>query len=471
MQHAPTELWRWDAVDLASGIKAGTISAREAVASCLKRIEEVNPVLNAVVLTLADQALNAADAADRAVRRGDTPGVLHGVPVTTKLNIDQEGLPNSSGVVAFQNRIATGDNAVVSNLKKAGAIIIGRTNTPPFCIRWMSENELHGRTLSPWSRDHVPGGSTGGGSAAVAAGMGPIAQGSDMGGSIRYPAFCTGVVGLRPTVGRVPYHNPSQFERPLSFQLMSVAGPITRRVRDARLSLQAMAMADASDPLHIPMPLDGPPMAKPIRVAVCRDPIGQGVHSSVAESLTAAADTLAAAGYIIEYPQLPNIVEAAELWDHICQGETQMFGKDMIAEFSDAPMKVALRFMMARIPEFDAEGFHALFTRRATILRQWSTFMQRYPVILAPVSTRPQFIHGEDIWSQEANDESYRVQSVLTASSLVGMPGVAVPTGVTQGLPTGVLVMAPHFREDIALDAAEIIESAFPMPTPTDMRF
>jgi amidase len=134
-------------------------------------------------------------------------------------------------------------------------------------------------------------------------------------------------------------------------------------------------------------------------------------------------------------------------------------------------MKQAIRFMMARMPNFDAGGYHALYTRRATLLRQWSLFMAEYPILLAPVSTRPQFLHGEDILSQEANDDSYRVQATLTAFALLGMPGVAVPTGVTDGLPTGVLVMAPRFREDVALDVAEVIEAVCPMPTPIDPRF
>jgi amidase len=247
MKNLPAQLWQWDAADVAWGIRASVISSGEAVASCLARIDQVNPVLNALVLVLREEALRQAEEADRAVRRGDALGPLHGVPVTTKLNADQAGVSNNSGVVAYKDRIATEDNPAIANLRKAGAIIVGRTNTPPFCLRWMTENELYGRTLNPWSREHVPGGSTGGGSAAVAAGMGPLTQGSDNGGSIRYPAFCTGIAGLRPTPGRIPYFSPSQPERPISMQLIAVAGPLARRVRDLRLGLQAMAVRDPRD--------------------------------------------------------------------------------------------------------------------------------------------------------------------------------------------------------------------------------
>src|SRR5882757_8892029 len=471
MQALPTQLWKWDAVDLAAAIRARTISAHEAVGACLDRIDAVNPTLNAIVLTLREAALAEAAAADAAVARGDPLGPLHCVPVTTKLNADQAGLPSSSGVVAFKDRIATEDNPAIANLRKAGAIIIGRTNTPPFCLRWMTENDLHGRTLNPWSPDHVPGGSTGGGSAAVAAGMGPITQGSVNGGSIRYPAFCTGVAGLRPTPGRIPYYSASQPERPLSMQLIAVPGPLARRVRDLRLAFAAMAPPDARDPLFVPAPLEGPPLPRPLKVAVCSDPNGDGVHPSVGDAIARVADILAQAGYQVEYPDMPSVREAAELWDAICQGEGAMFTTDLVAALADAPMKQAIRFMMARMPTFDAGAYHALYTRRATLQRQWSLFMAEYPILLAPVSTRPQFLHGEDVLSQEANDDSYRVQATLTAFALLGMPGVAVPTGVTDGLPTGVLVMAPRFREDIALDVAEVIEAACPMPTPIDPRF
>jgi amidase len=471
MSTLPAELWKWDAADLAAGIRTRAISSREAVAACLDRINRVNPKLNAVVLTLADSALDAAAAADQAVARREPLGILHGVPITTKLNADQSGLPNSSGVLAYRDRVAAGDNAAIANLKKAGAIVIGRTNTPPFCLRWMTENELHGRTLNPWSAEHVPGGSTGGGAAAVAAGMGPLAQGSDNGGSIRYPAFCTGIAGLRPSLGRVPSYNPSQDERTLSSQLIAVTGPLARRIRDLRIGLAAMAERDVRDGFWAPVPLTGPPLSRPIKVAVIRDPIGNGVHPSVAGSLELAARILENSGYVIETPLLPSVTEAHEVWDLICQGELREYLADTVAELADAPMKQAIRYMMARIPPMSLAEYLGLYARRATMVREWSVLLEQYPVLLAPVSTRPQFIHGEDILSQEANDESYRAQSTLTAFALIGIPGVVVPTGVLHGLPTGVLVMAQRFREDVALDAAQIIEAHCPMPTPIDPRF
>jgi amidase len=471
MTNGPSELWRWDAAALANAIRSRKISSREATRAVLDRIAEVNPKINALAIVLEEEALVAAVAADAATKAGVDLGPLHGVPVTTKLNADQRGQSNSSGVVAFANRIASDDNVAIANLRKAGAVIVGRANTPPFCLRWMTENDLYGRTLNPWSKEHTPGGSTGGGSAALAAGMGALSQGSDNGGSIRYPAFCTGVTGLRPTPGRLAYFNPTQAERPLSMQLIAVGGPLARRVGDLRLGLAAMSAPDARDPFFVPAPLVGPPLEQPIRVALCRDPNRDGVAPSVAIALERAAKALEAAGYVIEEPELPDIEEAAEVWDQICQAELREFIAPLVAELADAPMKQALVYMMARLPQFTLKGYLELYSRRATIIRRWTTLLERWPVLLAPVSTRAQFLQGEDILDQRANDDSYRVQSPLTAFALVPIPGVAVPTGVVDGLPTGVLAMAQRFREDVALDAAAVIEAAWPMATPIDPLF
>ena len=198
------ELWRWSATDLARAIASGKVSSREAVQSTLGRIAQVNPALNAIVQVLAEEALAAADVADAAVRAGYRLGPLHGVPTTTKVNVDQRGCATTNGVVEFRNVMATEDSPVVANLRKAGAIIVGRTNTPAFSHRWFTDNDLHGATYNPWDKNLTPGGSSGGAASAVAAGMGAVAHGNDFGGSIRYPAYACGIAGLRPTPGRIP---------------------------------------------------------------------------------------------------------------------------------------------------------------------------------------------------------------------------------------------------------------------------
>jgi len=204
------DLWRLDATELARLIRLGQVSSREATQSCLTRLHAVNPKINAVVRILEEEALVAATVADEAPARGASLGPLHGVPVTTKVNTDQAGCPTDNGVVAFRDNIATRDAPVVANLRRAGAIVIGRTNTPAFSMRGFADNALHGRTLNPRDPALSAGGSSGGAGAAVATGIGPIAHGNDIAGSVRVPALFNGVVGLRVSLGRIPAYNPSQ---------------------------------------------------------------------------------------------------------------------------------------------------------------------------------------------------------------------------------------------------------------------
>jgi amidase len=168
-----------------------------------------NPAINAIVVDLSAQAIEAARAADRALAQGATPGKLQGVPVTIKINIDVEGQANSNGVVAFKDNIAPGDSPVTANLKKAGAIIIGMTNTPEFSMRGFTDNPLYGPTLNPWDSTITCGGSSGGAGASIASGIGAIAHGNDIGGSLRWPAYCNGIATIKPTQGRIPAFNPS----------------------------------------------------------------------------------------------------------------------------------------------------------------------------------------------------------------------------------------------------------------------
>ena len=228
------DLWRLSATEMVERVARRDVSSTELTQSCLQRLEDVNPRINAIVDVLADSALHAASQADAAIARREPVGPLHGVPVTVKINVDMAGYATTNGVSAFKDLVASEDSPVVANLRKAGAIVIGRSNAPAFSYRWFTDNDLHGRTLNPWNSQLTPGGSSGGASAAVAAGIGAIAHGNDLGGSIRYPAYACGVAGLRPSAGRVPAYNPTQVkDRTLAVQLASVQGPLARTVTTA----------------------------------------------------------------------------------------------------------------------------------------------------------------------------------------------------------------------------------------------
>lgn len=467
MQTLPSDPWRWDAVDLARAIRLRQLSAREATRSVLDRCAAVNPAINAVVEVLADEALAAADAADAAMMRGEAIGPLHGVPVSTKINVDQKGVATSNGCVPLRNLIAAEDSAVVGNLRRAGAILFGRTNTPALSMRWFTENDLHGRTLNPWSAGHTPGGSSGGAAAALAAGIGPIAHGNDLGGSVRYPAYACGVVGIRPSFGRVPAYNPTMTaERPISAQMMSAQGPLARSVRDLRLALSVMAEGDARDPWWMPAPMQGPPTTRPIRVALCADPMGGGVHPAVREAVQRAGRLLAAAGYAVEEATPPDFPGTVSDWEAFSRTEGRIALADGFAKLGDEGARETFAAMMARAPDLDLASWAATAARRTTRQREWAAFLARYPIMLLPVSLEPPFPQGLDLEGTQAFDGVFRAQAPMLVAPLLGIPGVSVPTGLADGLPMGVQVMAARWREDLALDAAEVIEAACPMPTP-----
>ncbi|MHC2703705.1 Asp-tRNA(Asn)/Glu-tRNA(Gln) amidotransferase A subunit family amidase [Bradyrhizobium liaoningense] len=252
------DLWRLSAADLATLVKSKKVSAREAAQAGLARLDAVNPRLNAVIDHRPDDVLRQADAVDAAIARGEDPGVLAGVPVTIKANVDQEGFATTNGLKLQRDVIAREDNPVVANFRKAGAVLLGRTNCPAFSYRWFTTNLIHGDTKNPRDAALTPGGSSGGAGSAVAAGIGHIAHGTDIAGSIRYPAYACGVHGLRPTLGRIPAFNPALPERPIGPQIMAVSGPLARTVNDIRISLEAMSARDIRDPWFVPTPAARP---------------------------------------------------------------------------------------------------------------------------------------------------------------------------------------------------------------------
>jgi len=464
-------LWRWPAHALAAAVRSGAVSAREAVASSLERVQAVNPALNAIVDLLADEALLAADAADAARRRGDALGPLHGVPVTVKVNVDLKGRATTNGVVAFKDAIAAEDSPVVANLRRAGAVIIGRTNTPAFSVRWFTENDLHGRTLNPWSKAHTPGGSSGGASSAVAAGMGAIGHGNDLAGSVRYPAYCTGVCGLRPSFGRVPAFLPSaKDERPLSMALMSVQGPLARHVADLRLALAAMSPGDARDPWWVPAPLTGPALSRPLRVALTVNCQGVPADPAVVAAVRQAGAWLADAGYAVEEVEPPSLAEAHELWKLIANDEARHFMWPAIDQLGDEGVRKSFGWMLADSPLLDHAAHLKAFAQRSTLIRRWQLFLDRYPLVLGPVSGEPPFPWGLDVDSEATMQRVMRAQESQFAVPVLGLPALSVPTGLAAGLPMGVQLIGPRFREDLLLDAAEVIEARCPPMTPIDPR-
>ncbi len=465
------ELWRLDGVALAGLIRSGAVSAREAVVSHLARLDAVNPSINAVVSPmLHDQALAEADAADRARLAGNALGVLHGLPVTTKINSDQAGLPTDNGVPKLKGMIAAEDSAQVGNLRRAGAIVIGRTNAPAYSMRGMTDNALHGLTLNPWDPSVTCGGSSGGAGASIAAGIGVIGQGNDIGGSVRWPAYCNGIVGLRPSRGRVPAFNPSAATtgRRMSSQLMSVQGPLTRSVRDARLALTAMAARDRRDLTWTPAPLVGDLLDTPIRAALVTEVEGIPIDPAVVAAVREAGGCLTAAGYQVEEIVPPHLARVSELWHPIGLPDLNVSLRPLAGDSGDPGIATFIEAWFELKESADLTGYLDALAEREVMLREWSAFLETYPVIVMPACTEVALAAGLDVRDMAGAAQmldALRFQLVLP---VLGLPGLAVPTTPTDGHPLGVQIVSRRFREDICLDAGEIIETHLGQFTPID---
>ena len=455
-----SELWRLDATDLSGLIRAGTVSSREAVTDVLARMDEVNPAVNAVVRRMDHEALAAADQADAARARGEALGVLHGVPVTTKINIDQKGHPTDNGVVAFKDLMAPQDAPTVSHLRKAGAILVGRTNAPAFSMRLFSDNDLHGRTLNGRDPSRSPGGSSGGAAAAVAAGMGPISLGNDIGGSVRIPAYCNGIVGLRVSLGRVPFYSAiAKDPRPMGSHLMSAMGPLTRTVRDARLALSVLAQRDDRDTRWVDAPLEGPARPGPMRVALVPDLPGGTTHPAQAAAVRRAGAHLAAAGYLVEEVCPPQIEQVIDVWHTIGSGDVFRMLAPHMERFGDADAVTSMRLWLEHKPIPDPLAVLEAFGLRDLLLFQWQTFFQTYGLVILPTLADLPPTVGQDLTFEGQDQILNAIRPALICATL-GLAGLAVPVGSHGALRTGVQIIPPRLREDLALEAGEVIEAA-----------
>lgn len=468
-------IWQWSAVRTAASIRTGTISSREAVESVLERISSINPRINALAEASPEEALAAADAADRQRAAGDLTGPLHGVPVTIKINSDQTGHATTNGVTAFKDATADRDGPHVANWRKAGAVFVGRTNTPAFSIRWFTDNDLHGRTLNPWDPNRTPGGSSGGAAAAVATGMGALAHGNDIGGSIRYPAASCGVVGIRPTVGRVPsWYGPREQDQLLGVQNMLVQGPLARSVADARLGLAAMATWSPDDPFCMPVPLLGEPLPRPVRVAVVRDVGIMSPDPAVDSAMTEAAQALEAAGYVVEEVELPLLAEAWQLWWQLVQGIEFSELAPAIEELGDAAIRKSAdnQFAVARrmSGDFGLEAYMRGYARRGTLVRDVQLFLQEYPLVITPVSAERTFEIDADVRGVDRMQEVINAQWPMMSVAALGFPALSVPVSNPDGVPVSVQVIGRKFREDTLFDAGEIIEAHSGVGTPIQPR-
>ena len=468
-----TELWKLSALELARHIATNELSCVEVVHAHLQRISEVNPALNAIVRVLDDEARAAARVADSRVASGELLGALHGVPFTVKENIDMAGLPTTWGVVALANAVAPADSPVVERMRAAGAIAIGRTNMPDMGWRTHTDSSLHGLTRNPWNAGRTAGGSSGGEAVALATGMSALGVGNDLGGSLRSPASACGIASIRPSMGRVPDAGSVPAEdRLLAVQLMNVTGPMARRVSDVRAALKVMIGAHPRDPWAVDMPFNGAPLCRPIRVAIVAEPPGGQTDPSIAAVVYRCADALAAAGYEVVEAWPPRYEEAVGAWAQFLLGDFALLMPQLLSMIGD-DAKTFIEAARADAPApTSLASMSSLMMQRDGIARAWSRFLAETPLILSPTWTQLPFEVGFDVASSEGTAATVEMMRPVLPANLLGLPSACVPAARDKatGLPVGVLLTGRSFREDLCLDAAEVIESYGGMRTPIDAR-
>ena len=453
------EIWKLGVCETALSIREGNYTCSEVVGAAVERLNEINPKLNAVSVDLSEEALEQASEADRQWQKNSDLGPLFGVPITLKENIDLKGKATTLAVEKYANNIAPEDAPAVASLKKAGAIIIGQTNMPEFGLRWLTDNPMRGRTNNPWDANRTPGGSSGGAAAAVAMGIGSMAHGNDIGGSLRYPSYCCGLVTIKPGFGAVPNYNPSMgVKRPIGFQIMAVQGPITRSVADTRLAFEVMAKGSVLDPWSVTTIKPEEISTDKIKIGV-PSMLGANVAPSVTSSIEKTANILSKNGYSVERVELPSLDELVDLWGTILFNDIRIFQLDMIRESGSEDIVSIIESKLSNFPEPSLEDYAMALARRIEAMQEWALIMEKLPVIIAPVSLQPPLGHGEDLGGKGQYKKMEEIQRWLIATNFLGLPSVALPTGIVDGLPTGVQLIGRRFHEYQCLDVAQVIEN------------
>ena len=456
-----TDLCYMPATDLAAAIRTKQVSPVEVVNAVLARIEQLNPRLNAFCLVTADAARQAAQAAEHAVMRGEPLGSLHGVPVSIKDLVLTKGVRTMRGSKLYEHDVPTEDAPIVERLKAAGAIILGKTTTPEFGFKGVTDSPVTGITRNPWHLERTPGGSSGGAGVAVATGMGPLAVGTDGGGSIRIPSSFCGIYGLKPHLGRVPVYPASTIGD------ISHVGPMTRTVRDAALMLNAIAGADDRDRLSLPT-------SHPDYLQAIEGDI-HGLRMAWSADL----------GFAVVDPQVKQITGAAvaafsELGCHV---EEINPGFDNPGEFFQYFFYVNIGTMLQDYPGYERQidpqllaniaevkgvsgrDYARVMLRRSAIFDKIQRLFATYDVLLCPTVAVPPFEVGIEGPTQIAGQVVDRRTWIAMTPlfNLTGQPAATVPCGFTdEGLPIGLQIVGRRFDEATVLRASAAFEAIRP---------
>ena len=447
---------------LAEAIRAGEVSSEEVVLAHLERIEAVNPVLNAVV-RLDERALDRARAADRAQAAGHSLGPLHGVPITMKDSHDTEGLVSTAGTTGRRALVPDRSATAVARLQDAGAIVVGKTNTPELTLSFDTDNLLFGRTRNPYDLERSPGGSSGGAAAIIAASGSPLDLGTDTGGSIRLPAHFCGIAGIKPTSGRVP-----RTGHIISFdglhQSLTQVGPMARSVDDLTLALGLIAGPDGVDPHIHPVPLLSPDVVNLSELRVAWH-VDNGVVTPVDSVVTTVERAVAALEG--EAAQVAEDVPAGllaydEASDALWMGDRGSWARRILDAAGTVELSPEMAGMLETAPEVHSSELTQLLELRDRFRSETLAFWQRHDVLVCPVNARPAVLPGEHIELISGFSYTYLYNAL-------GWPGAVVRCGTTEtGLPIGVQILAAPWREDRCLAVARHLEQALGGWQPVD---
>ena len=445
------------AKSIAQAIRDRDVSAVEVVQAHLDRIEEVNDRLNAVVRLCAERALDEAREADAALARGQSKGPLHGVPMTLKDSLDTEGVVTTGGTLGRRTFVPERDSTVAARLRDAGAILLGKTNTPEITFAGETDNLVYGRTNNPYGLDRTPGGSSGGAGAIVAAGGSPFDMGSDTGGSIRLPAHFSGIAGIKPNSGRVPRTGHIIPYGMGAEDAYTQNGPMARYVEDLVLTLPIISGPDWEDPYIIPMPLGDPTDVDLGSLRVAFYTSAPGYNAPTQETVDAVKAAVGAVSDVVasvEEDTPGPLSRVLELYDRIGDGDgraSMLRVLDRAGTTQFAPYIQSMREEAVPIStgEF-TEALEELDQYRSDMLG----FIRSYDAIICPTAAMPAPTHGETF--KDENRNAFYTHPY----NLTGWPGAVVRCGTSpEGLPIGVQVIARPWREDVALALAAVLES------------
>jgi len=442
---------------MVSMLREGAISPVELVKAHLGQIERLNPSLNAFAAVLAESALAEARAREHARLRGEAMGLLDGVPVTIKDSFDVAGLPTLAGSRLRSGNRAAEDATVVARLRREGAILLGKTNTPELLASYETDNFITGRTNNPWDVERTPGGSSGGEGAAIAAFCSAGGVASDGGGSIRVPAHFCGIAGLKPTPGRVPGtgHFPSMG---YPGGLIGVAGPMARTAEDLRLLFAALAGYDGQDPFSAPVPLR-PAQVEGVRIGVWEQFYRVPVDPEIRAAVRRAAAMLEALGMGVEDFEPRGLERAPNIWAIFSRWPSA--ATKALLEARKAQAHWTLAEWLGSDPPTAEQVLINLAARdrmRASLLRQ----MESAAALLMPVCGVTAFRHRQRKW-EFAGQEIGLVQAMMPAvlANVLGLPAVTVPVALSrEGLPIGVQLVGRPYEDELLLELAVRLEEA-----------